>query len=290
MKQKANELMIGLFVTIATLTVIVGILWLGRSNFFVKGLQMTLVAQDAQGLDVGDQIFFRGLSMGTVRSADIVDGKVHFRLKLEHTAMIPRDSQFIIKDAGLLGGKAVFIESGHATEYFAMDDTASGDEGGGLSAILANSGAMQERLSQILDNINSMTADDSPAGLPATLKALNAGVKEFNALLQQNRRDINSLVQNLNELSEENKAPIHETVIAISQKAKALSNTIEHSERISVQLDSILAQLQQGRGSLGKLVYDESLYNNMNLSFAQLDSLLQDMRKNPGRYFEIKVF
>jgi len=290
MKQKTNELMIGLFVTIATLTVILGILWLGRSNFFVKGLQITLVASDAQGLNIGDELFFRGLGVGTVQSAELVNDKVQFRLKLERETRIPADSRFIIKDAGLLGGKAVFIQPGRASTYLAMGDVVSGDEGKGLSAVLDSSGEIGDKVNRILDNIGSMTGDGSPAGLPATLAALNAGVKEFNALLRQNRKNINSLVGNLNELSRESRSPIHETLTAISQKTAALSQTIENSEKVSAQLDSILAQLQQGKGSLGRLVYDESLYDNMNQSFAQLDSLLQDIRKNPGRYFEVKVF
>lgn len=290
MKQKTNELMIGLFVTIATLTVIFGILSLGRSNFFVKGLQITLIASDAQGLNIGDELFFRGLVVGAVQSADIVNDKVQFRLKIDSGTKIPKDSRFIIKDSGLLGGKAVFIQPGQANEYLSIGDSVVGDEGSGLSAVLDSSGEIGDKVNRILDNIGSMTGDNSPTGLPATLAALNAGVREFNALLQQNRKDVNSLIKNLNELSKENKAPIHETVTAISQKAKALSTTIEHSEKISMQLDSILAQVQQGKGSFGKLVYDESLYNNMNQSFSQLDSLLQDIRKNPGRYFEVKVF
>ncbi|NIA29660.1 MAG: MCE family protein [Actinobacteria bacterium] len=290
MKIKTNELMIGVFVSTATLIVIFGILWLGRSNFFVKGLHINLIVPDAQGLNVGDQIFYRGLSVGSVQSAELADRGILLKLKIERAAQIPRDSKFSIKEVDLLGGKGVDIQPGRSTKYLQTGDVVRGKSSGGLMNVVQDGKKVEKRINKVLANIDSLTGARTFTSIHSSLEILNSTIKDARILLEQNRKDLSSLIANLNTISAENREPLHDVLTSLSQKSNALADAISRTKSVSGRMDSILNNLQSGRGSMGKLFTNDSLYNNMNRSFAQLDSLLQDIRKNPEKYFKFKVF
>ncbi len=290
MKVKTNELMIGVFVSTATLIVIFGILWLGRSNFFVKGLHVDLLVPDAQGLNVGDQVFFRGLSIGSVQSAELADRGILLKLKLERAAQIPRDSKFSIKEEDLLGGKAVDIQPGRSMEYLQTGAVVRGESSSGLMNVVQDSKKMETRINKVLANIDSLTGAQTFTSIHSSLDMLNGTIKDARTLLAQNRKDLSSLIANLNAMGAENKEPLHDILISLSKKSDAFADAISRTKSVSGRMDSILNNLQSGQGSMGKLFTNDSLYNNMNRSFAQLDSLLQDIRKNPKKYFKVKVF
>ncbi|MCW5920054.1 MAG: MCE family protein, partial [Bacteroidetes bacterium] len=69
-----------------------------------------------------------------------------------------------------------------------------------------------------------------------------------------------------------------------------LNLTIEKLNKTIAELNSVLGKIDNSQGSLGKLVNDDSLYNNLNNASANLDKLLIDLKANPGRYVNISVF
>nr|MBK9650984.1 hypothetical protein [Bacteroidota bacterium] len=69
-----------------------------------------------------------------------------------------------------------------------------------------------------------------------------------------------------------------------------LKKTIDNLEKTSAQLNDVLAKMNKGEGSLGKLMKDESLYNNLNAAASDLDKLLIDLKANPKRYVQVSVF
>lgn len=290
MKSKYNEVAIGLSVTLATLVVIVAILWLGKSNFLVKGLHIHLIVSDAQGLSVGDEVHFRGLSIGTVQSAEFQDGKILIKLKLEHDSHIPKDSRFSIVDAGLLGGKIVRIESGVSDSYLKTGAVVAGEPAKGFMSMLKETDSMKKKIDSVLINIDRLTGETTAERVTSTLNDLDLFLKDFKSLLQRNRKQITELIDNLNAISKENKKPVQEILATLSNQSETISASMRTIHSSAMKLDSLLAGMQSGEGTIGKLLTDHGLYDNMNQSFAQLDSLLFDMRKNPRKYFEVKVF
>ena len=65
---------------------------------------------------------------------------------------------------------------------------------------------------------------------------------------------------------------------------------IENLNGVAENLNTILTQLKEGEGTMGKLLYDDSLYVNLNRTAEDLDKLMVDLRENPGRYVQVSVF
>ena len=96
--------------------------------------------------------------------------------------------------------------------------------------------------------------------------------------------------QNLNEVSRSAKALVQNLEGGSIAKISGDNELYEKVGRISTRLDGVIAKLEDGQGSMGKLLSDEKLYNNMNKFFEDADALVLDIKQNPKRYIKLSVF
>ena len=126
-KIKQSEFTIGLIMMIATLIVIFGILWLGKSNIFVKGLHVSVLVNNANGISVGDEVFYSGIKVGTITSTDIASDGIILNAKIERIKKIPVDSKFFITDYSMIGGKILEIDPGTSNKFIHSGDLVKGN-------------------------------------------------------------------------------------------------------------------------------------------------------------------
>ena len=290
MKKKYNEFAIGLVVTFAMFIVIAGILWLNKSNFLESGLHIKMKVPDAHGISVGDEVVYKGLSVGTLQSAQLAEDVVILNLKITIAQNIPDNSRFIIRESGLLGDHIVEIQPGGSATYLKNGAEVRGFESRSLLDIVQHGSQLNTKLNNILANIDSLSDAKAEHGIYATLNELNQTSRALHFLLKENRDNLKDMITNLQEMSEKNKEPLHHILTNISQKSENFASTIEHTQQLAAKMDMLMNKIENGEGSLGRLVHDESLYNNMNKTFIHLDSLIQAIHKNPKKFIEVKVF
>ncbi len=286
MKMKQNEFVIGLSVTIATLIVIFTILWLGKSNFLVKGLHLNMLVNDASGIHVGDEVLYRGLAVGSVQDAVIEGKNINIHLKIEKISRLPHDSHFIIKSVNLLGEMAVEIIPGNSVRTLVFGDTVYGETDKGLSALAEQGTKIESQVDSVLINLKSLSGPQTMANMNDLLRSWRQTAQNLNILI---KGDLKESLANIKTISADNKKPLHTVLDSLSQNAGALAAAIRNLKNASAQLDTLLKGVNTGKGSLGEFIKNDSLYFNLNHSVQHLDSLLIDIKKNPKRYFELKV-
>ncbi len=115
-------------------------------------------------------------------------------------------------------------------------------------------GSERARITSILTNLNNITTN-----------------------LDKNGKKIDNIIGNLSNLSD--------------SLAKAeLKSAINNADKSLKELNTLLAGINQGKGTLGKLAKNDTLYYNLNKSSEDLDKLLRDLRYNPQRYIHFSVF
>ncbi len=290
MNIRYNEFVIGIAVTIAIIIVIAGIMWLERSNFLEKGITVNLVVENAEGITVGDEVRYKGLVVGSVHSASIDKAGIILKLKIKNGIQIPRDSRFSIQEVSLLGEKAVTIQPGKSTQFIKNGETIRGSTSHSLLEMVSSSKHLTQRLNRILSHIDSITDPHSKQNIAQIVSQLNETVRQINMLLTENKKDLTQTIHNLNELTAAGKAPLDTILQNISGKSRELAISIHRANRVLGKLDTVLTSIQAGKGTLGKLVQEETLYRNLNQTILHLDSLVQAIHKNPDKYLNVKVF
>lgn len=283
---KKSEFVIGLAMLVATFIVIFGILWLGKSNIFVKGIHLSVVVNNANGLSVGDEVFYSGVKVGTVTGTEIKPDGVVIHAKIEKIKKIPKDSKFYVSDYSMIGGKVLAIEPGTSNEYLQTGAIVKGSVAPGLSNATSQLTSLTPKLEKLLDNLDKLTDEKTNKDLHEVLANLNSTIKELRVIING---DLKSSVKGVNDLVNQNSEEFSKLLVSLNQNSKELSEFLAKSGKTTEKLDSLLDNINSGKGTLGQLNKNDELYKNLNRSVISLDSLLNDIKNHPKKYLEIKV-
>ena len=103
-------------------------------------------------------------------------------------------------------------------------------------------------------------------------------------MLGENKEKLNRTFTNL-DVTTENFASLSDSLSKIET-----GQMVEDLENVTSKLNSLVSRVENGEGSIGKLMKDEQLYNNLEGATRQLEQLLQDMKLNPKRYVHFSLF
>ena len=227
--------------------------------------------------------------------------------------MIPKGSIAKAISSDLLGSKAVEIIYSDATEFVKSGDTltASTEEGfkEALDKRIAPIQAKAENLISSMDSVmsvvslilNTKTRDNLDKSFESVRKAiltLEQTAYKLDDLVGSEKVKISSVLSNLNQITtnlNKNGQKIDNIISNVSSMtdslAKAqLKDAIANADKSMRELNIMLARINEGQGTIGKLAKNDSLYNNLNKSSEDLDKLLKDLRMNPERYIHFSVF
>jgi phospholipid/cholesterol/gamma-HCH transport system substrate-binding protein len=257
---------------------------------------------NVEGLSPSASVTINGLIVGKVAKITLnkETGKLLVQLQLKTDFPISKSSTAVIYKPGFIDGKQIAIHPNLADKSVSADGQfLVGSAESDLTEVLKKQLLpLQEKFEKVMYNannlligINNVLDSEGQKDLKTSLAELSKTMEQFhkastsiNTILDDNKGQINGVVTNLNKVSSDfskisdslNKADLGKTV-------KNLQNTLE-------KVDKMMADLQAGKGSMGKLLSDEELYNNLAKTSKELELLLEDVRLNPTRYVNVSVF
>ncbi|MGV3595389.1 MAG: MlaD family protein [Sediminibacterium sp.] len=311
----SNETKVGALTAVAITLLILGFNFLKGKTLFKTGNIIYAKYTDTKGIMVSNGVFINGFQVGSVYDIENADknlSAIVVAIKLKDNYNIPANSIASIKE-NPLGNASITIALGDAATYVKSGDTiltASnagllgdvmnklgpvGDQikatVGSLDAVLKNINtifdpATKNNLQEVIANINKTTASlvVSSASIQAMLNqqtgAITASMNNVNSFtknLADNNDKVTRMLGNVEKTTETlSKADIDGTVAQ-------LKNSIE-------TLNTILAKMSSTDGSLGKLLNDKALYDNLTNTVRSANILMDDLRVHPKRYVNISVF
>ena len=147
--------------------------------------------------------------------------------------------------------------------------------------MLTSADLLISNLNEVLDQKGKDNLKSSLASLSVTLKSFEGTSKSLNQIMQTNQSKISTVLTNAETAS-------NDLAKMTGELSKAdLAATMENLEITLANFNSIIANLEDGKGSMGKLLKDDALYNNLEGATAELESLLLDFKLHPNRYTRI---
>ncbi len=255
------------------------------------------VFDNVNGISNSTPVKLRGLVIGAIDNMKFRDSdrKIVLTVNIDKEYFIPKDSKIKISGLGLLGEKNLEMELGFSPEPARDGDTLQSVSAGGFSDIIGSAQTQVEELilktNTLLQNLNETFTAENRQNLSATLENLNRATFQIQKLagetrlmLAENRSGIKNTMENMEKTSrnmEKISAQLSET-----DYRKMLQNLTKSTEDLRL----ILENLQQGKGSMGKLLKDEQLYDNLNQTLQSLQTLLNDLKAHPKRYVHFSLF
>lgn len=290
-------LKVGTFAVIVILVSWWGIKWLGGQNIFLSDNIYYVHYDDVSGLQESSRVKLRGVEVGNVRSITLLGDKVKVEIAIEekYADMIPDNSVAELGSSGLMGGMEIYIIQGDSETVMKDGGKFEGRVRPDMLGSLADQGgALLENLNTTVTNVNALL-DDNSEEIGQMIANLESMTSSIDNLLSASSGDIEGALNDLHTftttLSENS-----ERIEAMLANLETFSGDLADADLVNQltatvdSLNAVLASIQEGEGSVGKLLNDEELYNSLNTASDNLGLLLEDIKTNPKRYINISVF
>ncbi|MEQ5791419.1 MCE family protein [Muricauda sp. NFXS6] len=298
----SREIKTGIIVVAGIVAFIFGLSYLKSSPLFENNKTFYAVYDNVGGLQPGTQVSINGFNVGNITDIRFKDdsGKLLVTLTVNNDFEFSENSIAELFDTGIIGGKAVQIVPVFDKAPIAKSgDTLQSKIKPGITELVQQKltplqmkieGAVSHA-DTLLMNFNQILDDPTKKQLQQTIASLNQVVTSFkgsadnlNLLLDNNKMQLDSSLKNVSHITS-NFSKLSDSLVNSD-----LGGTLTEFKTTINKLNAILAKIERGEGSLGKLHQDDALYDNLAEASKELDLLLQDFRLNPKRYVNVSVF
>jgi phospholipid/cholesterol/gamma-HCH transport system substrate-binding protein len=324
-----KETKIGILAVLALVGFIWGYKFLKGQNLFSSSQVFYAVYSNVDNLPTSSPVLINGLEVGMV-TRQFLDENHPERIIIEFDVLkeinVPKSTIAVMQTTSFMGGKSInLLFKGVCIDDCAQSgDTLTSDNAGLLETMLPpellkdyvvvlreNVGGLMDSvgvrlqgedtkagraindLTETIENLKSITGkvdmlvDGVARGLIGTSNNLN----NVSSNLKDNNDQINAILSNAEAITDDlKKAELGKTVDGANYALVSLQESLEEVKKAAVSLEAIMADINNGKGTMGKLIKDPTLYSNLERTSKNLDLLLQDLRLNPKRYVNVSVF
>jgi len=305
-----NETKVGILAAVAIAVLIVGYSFLKGNDIFSSERNFFATYERVDGLTISKPVLVNGFQIGRVSNLTLMpSGRIVAEFKIDPRYEIPKNTIARLESTDLLGGKAVVFDLGTSREYAKSGDTLNANIEQNLieqvQPIQKKAELIVSRLDSILTSLNATITPDFQrnfnrrfSSIANTLETLEGTTRKVDNLVGSEANRLASIFENLESITSNFKSN-NEKITSImnnldkvtDEVARAnFARTVQNANTAIAELQATVNKVNAGQGSLGQLVNDEHLYNNLNNAAKNLDMLMIDLKENPKRYVSFSIF
>ena len=287
-----TEVKIGITGVIAIVALFLGIKFLKGVNLFSTSETYYIVFSNTKGLTKSSAVYADGYKVGIVSGINYDfrhPGKVVVEISTDKGLRIPKGSSAQLDEAVLGGCTLNMLLATNLREAYQPGDTIVGSD---VSGLMAKVGGMVPQLEEVVAKVDTLVATLntllSNPNLPLIMQNaelitenLNKSTQQLNTLL---RNDIPQMTSTFTKAGE------NVTTLTDKMNQLDLQATLQNVNQTISSVHDMMEQMQSPKGTLGKLMNDPSIYDNLNHTVQSADSLVSDLKAHPKRYVHFSVF
>ena len=280
-----NERKAEIKVGITTILSLIVFIWImGWSKNFLRtsgDVEINIMFDNVSGLEFDDEVTIKGLRKGFVKDI-ILDGNIIVvKISVEQSVDLREDAEFWLATVDLMGDKKIEIMPGISQEKLDINKLHKGKFLPDFSMMMETIGSIKDDLITMIDDVKiSLTAvnsyltdEEMKTDLKSSLKNLNGLTYKLNIMLNENRENISTIVENTAVISEDAKIFIDENKEDIDVSVSKLKSLLIKSDSLVSQINYLTNQTIEGDNNLGKILYDDSLVVKITETFNLLNQI-----------------
>jgi len=309
----SKELKVSLLAIVAAVILFTGVRFLKGTEVFSRFNTYYVVYNNIEGLTPSNPVMINGYKVGQVMKINLMQDQGNYLLvtmNIDEKILLGKGAATSLVSSDLLGSKALYLKVGDVSQPINDGDTLlSNVEQGIVERVQAQALPIAEKLDSTLARVNQIlgTGDQSDmsniigtlvgdtTSISAAVNNLEGTTRSLNGILQQNERRLNATLANVEMLTQQlsdQENGVGSLLTKLNQKVDSLQvqSTLDKLELIAQNLNEITTKMNEGEGTMGKLLNDDSLYTNLNNATRDLDLLLIDVKESPKRYVHFSLF
>ncbi|MGB0345856.1 MAG: MlaD family protein [Balneolaceae bacterium] len=298
----SNELKIGLVVIAALVVAFFGFRFMNDEPLLSSVNLLNTKFDNVDGLLVGSTVTMNGFKVGSVRDMIYIadEDSVHVEITITEPIPIPVGSVALLAAPDILGATSIEIVRTKNAEIVDWGGYIKGEQTIGLLSSFSDQGAaladtVQSTLTQVnklLRGINEIE-EGASSQIEATVDNFKEVTDVVSEVITARKTEIDSLIvatnntlQNISELSDSSSADLESLVANLEQFSNDLDELSQSLQESTNSLNSILSKVDEGDGTIGLMLNDPSLYNNLDSLTFNLNELILNIQENPGDYLK----
>ena len=297
----SNEIKTGFLAIFSIALFIFGYSYLKSNDIFVGDRTFYAVYSDVEGVVNGTPVTINGFPVGSIQKISFTkNNNLLVKFRIENDIKFSKNSLAQIYETGLIGGKALAIIPAYDNDSYAIDnDTLNSAIAPGLTDLVNKKitnlqvkiESMVVSADSVLNNINKVFDDSTKNNLKASVANFNETITDLKAtsstiknIIQANKSGIDASLNNIKSFTRDF------SEISAELNDAEIGKTFTNFKTSSENLTQILNEINNGNGTMGQIIKNDSLFQNLNNASKSIDLLLEDIRLNPYRYIHFSIF
>jgi phospholipid/cholesterol/gamma-HCH transport system substrate-binding protein len=297
--KRGNEVSVGILITVAVIVLVLGTLFLVRGRLS-SGYPLYTRFAWGQNLKQGQPVLLAGVNVGYVQDVQLRRaGYLDVMIKVNPEYKVPKGSTATVKAIGIFGDVAVALTPPIPTpaqDYAPGDTVPPGKPAADVDQIMSHvdsislttQALLTALKAQIIDAGTLRDAHRAIASAAALSAQLQGVIAEQNRNATATMRSFSDLARHMSNAVDS--AQLQATMVNLRQTSENGARLVAHLDSTNAKVEALLAQAQNGNGTVGKLLSDSLLYSDIRHTVASMDSLLADFKANPKKYINLRIF
>ncbi len=269
--QSKTELKVGIMVIAGTLLFLWVLGWAKNFSFTANDKYIDIKFPTVAGLELGDPVTVNGVRKGSVEDFKIESEDVIVKVKLDSDVDLRKNAEFAVSMLDLMGGKKINISPGDAAEKIDYSRIQQGQFNADIPGVMSMLGRMQEDLNGTIKDVkvtltslnDYLTDQQLNENIKLSLANLKDLTHKLNIIMDSNQEDLRKITSNTVELTNDAKELIHNNKESIRGSINGLNTVVQRSDSLLAKLNYLADETTARKNNLGKLLYDENLYNDL---------------------------
>jgi phospholipid/cholesterol/gamma-HCH transport system substrate-binding protein len=289
--KRRDEVTVGILLTVAVIVLITGTLWLVRGGLR-RGYPLYTRFPWGQSLKQGQAVMLSGVTVGYVSNVELNPiGVIDVDLNIQKKYKVPKTAVAEVYPVGIFGDVAVALKvTTPTTQSFQRGDTVpSRAATGGLDVLQARADSITSSIGRVTRAFETEFVESG--GLREfrqTVSTMNRAVAQLQTVVTEQNRNLTATLASLRGAVDS--AQVASTLEGFRKTSANADSLMTRLSSNTTQLQAILARLERGEGTAGKLITDTLLYRDARNLLMRADSLVTDFQKNPRKYINLRVF
>ncbi len=269
--QSKTEIKVGIMVIAGTLLFLWVLGWAKNFSFSANDKYLDIKFPTVAGLELGDPVTVNGVRKGSVEEFKIESEDVIVKVKLDSDVDLKKDAEFAVSMLDLMGGKKINISPGDASEQIDYNKIQQGSFNADIPGVMSMLGKMQEDLNGTIKDVkvtltslnNYLTDQQLNENIKSSFANLKDLTHKLNTLIDRNQEDLRKITSNTVDMTNDAKELIRNNKESIQNSILGLNIVILRSDSLLARLNTLADETVARKNNLGKLLYDENLYNDL---------------------------
>ena len=286
-EEKKTEVKVGVTVLAAIIVFIFIYGWAKNIDLSSNDTNLIIKFETVAGLELGDLVSVNGVRKGLVNSIATKENYALVEVKFNEAVNLKQDATFLVMMLDLMGGKKIEINPGNSEIIINYDEIQVGKFAGDISTAMATLSSVETDLIEVigelktsLHNANKLFSNDNlTSNIISSMEQIKLLSTNLNQLIIQNKTVFNETIRNVGKLSESTSNLLNDNSEKVGSILIKFDSTLTASNILLENLNIFSKEITNSENNIGKIMYDEDLLNDLQISLKQIKELTKTINE-----------